>query len=609
MHGNDFHEVVTNLDASSVGSPTIDPAVSPFGGGSLRLTAGNYITLPYSSHWDFGPDPFTIEFCVKFNGDMNGKTLMGAYLAGGAYWNIYVGWNNWLEFQWFDGSTSHTTNLGGAGIASSWIAFCIQRDALGAVMIWANFVGSSSVNSPNTTSSWGYNIVTGGSNLSIGSPDVDVWVSELRITKGVSRYTNLEGSYLIPTAPFPNTDHEIYEDVVSETPFISAYLGTGNILFDELDELMGSAASIVVSYPRVASDNIIITDPPLIATRGRVVTASDTVVATTSMSVTLGSILADFATLADSIGVAARYHLALSELAGLQDALLAGKPISVSDAVGVTHALSVLQGITVAEKIGISELLNYPVKFGLSLRDTISTYDALNNFLHFELSETITVQETMSALSRHFTALSEAITASDTITPHAVLCVEAHDEGIFSDDFSLKMIYRPEIREQINFRMVLATPDGGITAWTVNTRTGAVTEYENFNFNSFAQSGAHYIAASDDGLYVLDGTDDNGVPTSAHLKSGYAQFGGSRFVSFKAAYLGIRGAGGIYLKLDTGDGKTYTYKAVIQNQQSTKVLFGKGLRARYFTFELISDGGDWDLDSVEFIPLVAQRRV
>ena len=43
--------------------------------------------------------------------------------------------------------------------------------------------------------------------------------------------------------------------------------------------------------------------------------------------------------------------------------------------------------------------------------------------------------------------------------------------------------------------------------------------------------------------------------------------------------------------------------------KTTKVNLGKGLRARYFAFELVSTGQDFDLDTLEFIPLVAQRRV
>ena len=61
--------------------------------------------------------------------------------------------------------------------------------------------------------------------------------------------------------------------------------------------------------------------------------------------------------------------------------------------------------------------------------------------------------------------------------------------------------------------------------------------------------------------------------------------------------------------METGDGKTYTYAVVGKDMQTTKVHMGKGLRARYFAFELISTGQDFDLDDIEFMPLVAQRRV
>ena len=36
---------------------------------------------------------------------------------------------------------------------------------------------------------------------------------------------------------------------------------------------------------------------------------------------------------------------------------------------------------------------------------------------------------------------------------------------------------------------------------------------------------------------------------------------------------------------------------------------GKGLSARYFAFELTTPGQDFDLDSVEFIPMMRDRRV
>ena len=64
------------------------------------------------------------------------------------------------------------------------------------------------------------------------------------------------------------------------------------------------------------------------------------------------------------------------------------------------------------------------------------------------------------------------------------------------------------------------------------------------------------------------------------------------------------------LQLTTGTGETYVYAARSRPMQTTRINLGKGLRARYFKYELEAvDGHDFDLDSIEFLPLVAQRRV
>jgi hypothetical protein len=39
------------------------------------------------------------------------------------------------------------------------------------------------------------------------------------------------------------------------------------------------------------------------------------------------------------------------------------------------------------------------------------------------------------------------------------------------------------------------------------------------------------------------------------------------------------------------------------------VQVGKGLRARYFALELVTTGQDFDLDTIEVVPLLNARRV
>jgi hypothetical protein len=95
----------------------------------------------------------------------------------------------------------------------------------------------------------------------------------------------------------------------------------------------------------------------------------------------------------------------------------------------------------------------------------------------------------------------------------------------------------------------------------------------------------------------------------AQIKSGFAQWAGTKLTGFKGAYLGVRGGGDYVLKLETGDGNTYIYAVSAKDMATTKITLGKGLRARYFAFELISTGQDFDLDTIEFVPLIAERRV
>jgi hypothetical protein len=171
------------------------------------------------------------------------------------------------------------------------------------------------------------------------------------------------------------------------------------------------------------------------------------------------------------------------------------------------------------------------------------------------------------------------------------------------------MIFNAEIDETIEIAGAYLAPNGSVTTWVMNTRTGGVTEYENYAFNSFARVGNKYLGAADDGLYELLGTRTMGPTSLPPFGQGFAQWSGTHLGSFKAAYLAVAGAGDYILRVLTRDGKTYNYRVTAADGRAVKVNMGKGLRSRYFAFELVSTGQDFDLDTLEFIPLVADRRV
>lgn len=613
MHGESLLETVSSTNTTTASGNTtgvVDTSRFLYGSSSLHYTSTHgWGKLLNSAALDFGDDAFTIEFSINLASNPIYKTIFGTDYSGSGLrsWRISCE-DGPLRFYYVDASNvtqyyNFPTNL---TTYDEWWAICVQRDDYGGLTLWANLYSAGTTN--YSSYSGMANVSSGGRDLGMGPQNLSNWIDEVRITKGIARYTT--STYALPTEAFPESQYEIFSDTLSDE-IVVAYseASFGNFLDASVDDSVSMLDGIVAGYPRNISNSLTITNPaPSVAWRVSH-TASDALALTETTNATLGMIIRDFANLADSIGVKTKYTHALSELVQLQERLALGQQVAIQDSVSVTWALGVVQGARIAEQLGLSEVLNYPFRYRLTTSETLRLYDALANFFHFDISETISVQDTMGALARHFVRLDQAATVSETLTPRLVLSATASDEAVLDDNFSVKMLYRPEVWEQVTFTAIFAAPDGGVTTWALNTRTGAVTEYENYDFNSFANLGVHYLGASADGLYALDGDDDDGTPTIARLKSGYAQFGGSRFTAFKAAYLGIRGDGNIYLKLDTADGRSYTYKTVIQDQQTTKVRLGKGLRARYFAFELTTEGQDFDLDNVEFIPMVATRRV
>lgn len=320
-------------------------------------------------------------------------------------------------------------------------------------------------------------------------------------------------------------------------------------------------------------------------------------------------VLTDGFRFSDPITPLAIYGVTLSDLVSALTSTNVAYPVSASEAVGLAPALTAKMALTVAERLGLTQALDPLFIYTHTVNDKLRFADSLGRFMAMLASDGLTVGETLTPLGRRVNVVSETIGIGEQlIAPRLVLVLTGETIDLADTDI-LHMVYRGVLGDGLRLTAGYVSPDGNFTAWAVNTRTGAVTEYQNYAFNSFAQVGHKYLGATSAGLYELNGDDDDGDNIVARIASGYAQMAGAHLGSFKAAYLGVRGAGDFVFKLETADGRSYTYDVVAQEMQTTKVRLGKGLRARYFAFELQSTGQDFDLENIEFIPIVAQRRV
>ena len=290
-------------------------------------------------------------------------------------------------------------------------------------------------------------------------------------------------------------------------------------------------------------------------------------------------------------------------------------PAYVSDSVSVAATMQTIRAIQIIERLTTHDVYAAMAKYHLSIHDTAVIIYGLFNHIGGAITDGINVHDAQTHMRHALVGLVDQMLLADLFGQKLIVTVTYADTAEITElsGFGLlfKSIMRCVVNDQIQIDVAYVEPSGSYTTWAVNTRNNAVTEYRNFMFNSFAKLGRGYIAANKNGIYELAGESDDGTPIPTQIGGGFFQPGGGRNAAFKAAYLGMAiktGAPGVFLKLTTGDDQERVYKVNPMDRMTARVQFGKGLRSRYYAFDLITDGADYDLDSIEFIPLVAQRR-
>jgi hypothetical protein len=290
----------------------------------------------------------------------------------------------------------------------------------------------------------------------------------------------------------------------------------------------------------------------------------------------------------------------------------------------VARALALVQGLTIQEVRVVQRALH--LIQALALKDTL----APKGLYHKALAESVHINAgfakflgaaIVQGFSFHPTLDRQYVGAAGVVENLAVsgmfagtllFRVDLTEELDITPLMALRGVYHGSLQEGLNLWVAYIDPGGGSTTWAINTRTNAVTEYQNYVFNSITKLGHKFLGADGSGLWELNGELDGDLSIPTRIKSGWMQITGSKFTSFKAAYLGLKvkdDATDFILKLHSGDGREYVYAVRPNNMATTKVKMGKGLRARYFAFELVTLGADYDLDNVEFVPISSGRRV
>lgn len=141
-------------------------------------------------------------------------------------------------------------------------------------------------------------------------------------------------------------------------------------------------------------------------------------------------------------------------------------------------------------------------------------------------------------------------------------------------------------------------------AIVMNTLTGAVSEYDNFQFQSITPT----LAGSATGLFALGGSTDVGSPIVSQVLSGKTLFGTSTKKFLDLVYFSLTGSG-ISSLIVQGAVAAYAYTFPVRPAGESRAKPGRGIRENYLAFGYSNtDGADFRLDRIEVKVNTSQTR-
>lgn len=149
-------------------------------------------------------------------------------------------------------------------------------------------------------------------------------------------------------------------------------------------------------------------------------------------------------------------------------------------------------------------------------------------------------------------------------------------------------------------------------AWTANVDSWAMSRYNPYNYNRLVVINDVLYGEADDGIYRLD---QEVSPVVAIVKTGKMDLGNGQLTHPATAYLEYELEGSASMTVHTtqkGIEQQYIYmlpSEVAGELTNGRFIFGRGLRGRHFSFELIMIGTHGHINDLSVEHMPTSRRV
>ena len=185
-------------DLVTIGSTTVSTSTIKYGTGSLYFNGtSSYLTAPNNLPFVLGTTDFTIECWVYTNSSATQRIISTGNIGGAPYDFVLVNSTTNVYVDFFDGTTDITTGTNYVP-QNQWVYLAVTRQGTAVKVFINGAVSGSGTSSVNLTAN---GTATIGRYSQAASGYFSGYISDLRITKGVARYT---AAFTPPTTALPN---------------------------------------------------------------------------------------------------------------------------------------------------------------------------------------------------------------------------------------------------------------------------------------------------------------------------------------------------------------------------------------------------------------------
>lgn len=306
-------------------------------------------------------------------------------------------------------------------------------------------------------------------------------------------------------------------------------------------------------------------------------------------------------------------NLALTDAARNVVTLVAGSVLTLADAPAATlHALlsaaSTLQlsdqSLDALSAMGVAASLFVLLSEGAAAR-----------LLSDEAESALTFTDEANNHVRALVAALDTLELSDTTTARMFAFGTVADTVSFADATAGILSGNFAVFDTLVFTGVVRWLGDPYSVYSVSLDNQAVTEYENYDFNSFAVINGEAYGMGAAGIYKLEGADDAGAPINSRVRTGLNNLGTALKKRVPNVYVGYTTTGVLALKVVTTDSGVkkanyYTLRPLPKSEVTdNRFDVAKGLSSVYWQFEIANeDGAGFELDEVRAWRMLTNRR-